>query len=484
MTFDEICRIISKWGDGMAKRYLTYVLTSFVLAVLVASFLPADWLLGFVFLTFILLIPSVVIRYPLRITVVSCEIAFACGILTAMISFHPLESIQNTLMKDPGATISGEIIDLGTNAAGTLTRCTVELDTVNGEDVSYFQRCSIYLYCDNEQSFSIGQKISGVFSYFDTPIAFGSGREDRVILSAYSDAVFENLSHNNGVAANLAKLRDMVQNQVCFGSEATIGMLRSVCFGEKDGLSSELYVSLRRIGLSHVMAVSGLHLSFAFFLFNYVLLAFHVPYRIRYLLGIPIVIAFTALVGFPLSCVRACIMLVLFCIAMALDLFPDSLTSLALAAFLIVFLNPLAVRDVGFLLSVSATAGIILLHAPIENFLFPKKINANYRIIGFYRKLTGIVACSIAASLATFAITIVVFRTFSLISPLSNLILIYPIQLMFMVGILMILFGWIPGVGMVFGLICDLLYQIIQAIANLLGALRLQAYQALILLEL
>ena len=145
------------------------------------------------------------------------------------------------------------------------------------------------------------------------------------------------------------------------------------------------------------------------------------------------------------------------------------MTSLSVAAFLIAFFNPFAVRDLGFMLSVTATFGILTMSAPIENFLFPKKLGNNHRVTWVYRKLTGAFSCSIAATVATFPIVAIAFGSVSLIGPFANVLLIYPLQWVFMMGILMLLFGWIPGIGIVLGFLCDILYRIIDLIADALG---------------
>ncbi len=455
----------------MTKRYLTYVLFSFLIAVFVCSFFAPHLLWKLIPILLLVMIPFVFIRVPFRATIVSCVIAVVAAIAVSFFSFNQVQAISDDLSADQPPIITGVVLDHGTNSAGDLTKYTVELRKIDGEKVSLFQRARIYLYCDNiTDVYSVGQYICGRFEYFDTPIDFGSGREDRVLFGAYSK---ENPQFIKGkaddVISALNKVRQTVQGQLRFGKAETNGFLKSICFGDKNTLDPEIYVSLKRAGLSHVMAVSGLHLSFAFLLFNFILLSFNVNYRVRYALGIPILIVFTALVGFPVSCVRACIMLTLFSLAMALDLFPDSLTALSVSAFLIVLFNPFAVRDVGFLLSVSATAGIILLYVPIENFLFPKKIHADYRLIGVYRKVIGVIACSVAASLATSVITITVFGSFSLIAPIANAVLIFPIQCLFILGILTVIFGWIPCVGVVFGWACDGIYVIVKWIANLFG---------------
>ncbi len=453
----------------MAKRYLMWVLGTFFIVLFLCSFVPASFYLSIFIAILLLFVPAIWIKYPVKKTVISCllsgliAMSFFCG---AQILAHKTEE----RLADRSVFLSGEVADVGSNAAGDLSRYKVRLKSIEGEKLRFYQQFFVYLYTD-EEGCTPGDNIEGTFKFYDTPLEFGAGREDRILLSAYQDGDELHFKPSEGISLYrvLYKVRSAVQSNIKYGSYDSQNLIRAVCFGDTDHLNPDLYVSLRRIGLSHVMAVSGLHLSFAVLLFNLLFILLGVHYRPRYLLGIFISLLFTAAVGFPLSCVRACVMLAIFSLGMALDLFSDGLTSLSVAAFLILLFNPFAVRDIGFLLSLSATAGIITMRAPIETFLFPKKIGKNHRLNKVYRDFTGIFSCSVAASVATFPITIVVFGSFSLLAPFANILLIYPIQGVFMLGILTVLLDWIPGIGALFGFVCDLLYKLIYAMATFLG---------------
>ena len=455
----------------MAKRYLMWVLGTFFIVLFLCSFAPASACLSITIAIFLMFIPAIVIKYSLKKTVIGCLISA----LTAVLLFFGTQTLAHQTEEqliDHSAFISGEITDVGSNAAGDLSRYKVRLKSIEGEKLKFYQQFFVYVYTDHEGHIP-GEKIEGTLKFYETPLEFGMGKEDRILLSSYLEGDELNFLPCDGrnLYRILYKLRCAVQNRIRYGSIDSQNLIRAVCFGDTDRLDPDLYVSLRRIGLSHVMAVSGLHLSFAVLLFNFLFILLGIHYRPRYLIGIFISLLFTAAVGFPLSCVRACVMLAIFSLGMALDLFPDGMTSLSVAAFLILLLNPFAVRDIGFLLSVSATAGIITMRSPIESFLFPKKISKNHRINKVYRDFTGVFSFSVAASVATFPITIVVFGSVSLLAPFANILLIYPIQGVFMLGILTVLLNWIPGIGALSGFLCDLLYKLIYAMAIVLGKL-------------
>ena len=455
----------------MTKRYLMWTLGTFFLSTFLFTFISGSiyfYIAGAIALLFV---PAILLRYPIKRTVVSCMIASLLALLLFTVSNRIISNIQEQLLQK-SVYVTGEIAETDVNSAGTLSKYKVHLQSVDGEKLPFYRRFYIYLYSDAKGHYP-GEQVSGTVDFFETSIEFGYGREDRVYVSGVQNKDELNFSpaKDFSIYQTLHSFRQSVISKLKYGSTKTIGLLKALCFGDKDFIDYDLYVSLRRIGLSHVMAVSGLHLSFAVLLFGLVFLVTGVNYRIRYIIGIFISIFFTVAVGMPLSCLRACVMLCIFSVGMAFDWFSDSLTSLSLAAFLVVLFNPYAVRDIGFLLSLSATFGIITLQAPIENFLFPKKIGKNHRIIGIYRKFTGVFACSVAAMITTLPITLIIFRSVSLIGPFANVILIYPLELMFMLGILIVSFNWIPGAGTAMGFVCNILYAIVDEVAQFLGKL-------------
>ena len=457
----------------MAKRFLMWLLATFVVTLFLCTFLSLKTALILAMICIIVLIPVAFLKFSLKPTVIGCLISAIASVALFVGTALPILRAETALL-DQECSIEGMVIELGRNAAKNLDRYQIRLTEVNEEPVSQILPFHIYLYTDSKEDYPPGSTVQGTVTFFDRSVTYGAGREDFVFASAYQEAdtlLFLSPSLSNW-RLKLHQFRTTVQNRIAYGTEKTQGLLRSICLGDKTELDPSLAVSLRRDGLSHVTAVSGLHLSFTVMLFNFLFLLLGIPYRIRYLLGILVAMFFTALVGFPLSCIRACVMLIIFSLGMALNLFADGLTSLSVAAFLIVLVQPLAVRDVGFLLSVLATGGIITLRAPIENFLFPKKIKERSpRINKVYRSITGILSCSVAVAITTLPVTLTVFGSVSLIAPLANAVLIFPLQLLFMLGIFMVLLGFIPGIGAAIGFACDLLYEGINGVAEFFGRL-------------
>ena len=454
----------------MSKRYLMWTLFSFLCACLLLSYIPQIPLLSCLIAGALIVGLFFAFRIPGRKLAVSCVVSFCVGFLF-FTAYQQVTLRQQNRLVDQEVEICGTVEEVGKNSAGDLNRYRVKVTDIAGDSLRFYQTVKTYLYTEPDIVAVPGDSFQGTVKFFDTPVEYGLGREDGVVVSAYlsnGNSQFAKAVRRNA-SGLLSRYRSAVQSRLRFGTVKTQGLLHSVCFGDKSAMDSGLRVSLRRLGLSHVTAVSGLHLSFAVLLFNLLFSMIGVHYRLRHCFNILVAVAFTALVGFPPSCIRACVMLTVYSLGVALGLFSDALTSLSFSAFIIVLLSPSSIRDVGFLLSVSATAGILTLYGPMENFMFPKKIFKKFKLNQIYRKFTGIFACSAAASVATLPIILVCFGSVSLIGPLANVVLILPLQLLFMLGMCTVLFGWIPYVGSVLGFLCDLLYWFVDAVATPIG---------------
>lgn len=137
------------------------------------------------------------------------------------------------------------------------------------------------------------------------------------------------------------------------------GILAALCFGQRDGVFPEVAAAFRGSGLSHLLVVSGLHLSM-------VALAVRRLFR-RFgmvgccLLTLCAVWLFALFVGLTPSVLRAAVMVSVWMVGCLLFCRSDGLNSLGLAAILLLVCRPYTLLDVGFQLSFAATMGVLVL---------------------------------------------------------------------------------------------------------------------------
>lgn len=134
------------------------------------------------------------------------------------------------------------------------------------------------------------------------------------------------------------------------------GLAASMFLGNRDYLKDDFYGSVKRLGLAHVIALSGMHLTvicamLSIFLSN-------IGAKASRLCTIPIVAFYIIITGFFASIVRAGIMLACYNLITFSKRATDQPTNLGLSAVLIVLVDPCSLFDIGFQLSVAAMLGV------------------------------------------------------------------------------------------------------------------------------
>lgn len=136
-------------------------------------------------------------------------------------------------------------------------------------------------------------------------------------------------------------------------------LARALVLGDVSQVPKRWIRGLRRAGLAHLLAVSGLH---AGILAGFVLLVtYRLPFLFRILLACASLICYLAVIGPRPGLVRSSGMAVLACFSIFLERPPQVGNMLAVAAVLLVAAQPDLVNDLGFQLTMSATAGIVYL---------------------------------------------------------------------------------------------------------------------------
>lgn len=206
------------------------------------------------------------------------------------------------------------------------------------------------------------------------------------------------------------------------------GLLRAMVLGDSGGVSEEDMSRFRQLGVSHILVVSGLHMTILAGFMQFLLCRFPIRKAVRNALTALVLVLFLALSGFQPSACRGAAMYGVLLLADSTGRRADSLNSLGLAVLLVCLFAPFSGGDLGFALSVLATLGIVVLYRPVYQVL------AGKRLAGLARRLWKPVAASLAvtaaALLGTFPVQLAVFGGLSLLTPLANLLLVFPSTLL------------------------------------------------------
>jgi len=219
-------------------------------------------------------------------------------------------------------------------------------------------------------------------------------------------------------------------------SKTTSPIYTALILGERQGITSKIREPFDRSGVSHIMAVSGLHLGLVAWLF-FISIRWLLSLSYRLALATDIrklaagittipVVAYGLLTGLQISTQRAMVMILVFLWSFIIGREKDGWSSLSLAALIILVLNGDALFTVSFQLSFVAVAGILwlapVIFSRIPKFNMDKEYFIKGRIIHSILTYTlGLIAVTIAATIMTMPLIAHHFHRFSMVALPANL---------------------------------------------------------------
>jgi len=232
-------------------------------------------------------------------------------------------------------------------------------------------------------------------------------------------------------------------------------ILQGIILGDKSAISQGIKDKFRMTGLSHIIAVSGMHVVILSSIVMSFLIYLGLWRRWAFWGSATFIIVYIVLTGLPSSAVRAGIMGIIYLAGQALGRQTMSLRIITLAGASMLLFNPLLLfYDIGFQLSFLAVLGLIYLEPGIRNFIkFLADKFLKVKIKEKFENALMIFTVTMAAQIFTLPIIIYNFGRFSLVSPLTN-VLIMPVIyyviffgfLSSLAGVLWGVFGWVLSV--------------------------------------
>ncbi len=199
------------------------------------------------------------------------------------------------------------------------------------------------------------------------------------------------------------------------------GYVQALLLGDKSRLSARIESAYRVCGLSHLLAVSGLHLSLICAALQRALTACRSRKRLSAVLMMLLVTAVMAVTGFSPSVVRAGCMYLLMLAGRLVSRKGEPLNFLGAAVLIMLLVHPFAAGSLSLLLSAGSVAGILLLGPYLQAAL--------YRLIKWYgrvgkalRGIAQLLAVTLSATMVSLPAQILVFGEVSLLSVLANLL--------------------------------------------------------------
>ncbi|MBO4734080.1 MAG: ComEC/Rec2 family competence protein [Clostridia bacterium] len=319
---------------------------------------------------------------------------------------------------------------------------TLNAEFVAVEDCEVSEKVTrVTAYCVNTEGIPENTKFIPYY-FFKKEIKCGDRFSAYVKLTSLEDNEYKALKFGNSVYmdckiikinekygensffAAVGKIRSYIKKTIGDNySDEDTAVLTALNTGDRSLLSDEFYSKVLTCGVSHVMVVSGLHISIIIGSIFLLIEKFFYNRYLKALTSLLLIFLICAVCGFTLSVLRAGCMFLFSAISPVFLRRNDSFNSLGSSVLLLVFISPLCVLSVAFWLSVLSTAAVVWV-APFYSELFIQKLKIKNVV---FKTLISILTVSVSAMLFTAPVSLTVFGYISLISPFAFLLLTYPV---------------------------------------------------------
>lgn len=430
---------------------------SYLFGLIAASFLGLGWIFPVAAATFATALLLYLLKKPL----------FAAGtaVFTAAMCVY---FIYSSVFYEPIVTFAGETVPIsGTIAAKTAPSNDVSSLVISAEIGGRTTLLSVFSADINAQigdNISFNAKLSlpadnAVFAeqaYFKTQEIYlkAASKGDITI----EKPLIKPLSYY------IAEYRGYIQSKITTALDGDEGaFLAATLLGNTSLLDNAAKNSMRRTGLAHYLAVSGMHLSLVGNLLMVFLNATSLKSRRRLKMALLLCVlaAFMLFYGFSASVLRSGFMLIVFYGADFFRRKANAWDSLGAALLLILIPSPFAAVDTGLLLSVSGTLGIAVVGKKV-NIAINKKLTHKHFI-----KVREAAVSALCAAVCTLPVSLLAFGGISVISPVVNLVFapFFDIALF-----CLIVFSILGGFGNILLLIAGAMAKIMLALINFFAA--------------
>lgn len=218
--------------------------------------------------------------------------------------------------------------------------------------------------------------------------------------------------------------------------EPASSLAKALLLSSRRETPAEINNIFARVGLSHVIAISGMHLVIIAWLLETFFIALGLSRKSVVWLVLGIILVYLYLTGLPGSGIRATLMIGLILIGRSLGRYSSAFYSLLLSAAILVAINPyILLYDIGWQLSFLAVLGLLCYVRFFNRILF---------FVPEVFKIREVLAVTLAAQVFTTPLILYYFGIFSLVAPLANFIILPISTLVLVLSLILGLVGFWP----------------------------------------
>ncbi len=263
------------------------------------------------------------------------------------------------------------------------------------------------------------------------------------------DVKVVNKNNTNIIELLANKVRNSMKGKIEQNiTDATSGLLSGMLIGDKSNLPKEIQEDFRNSSLSHILAISGMHVSYVMLGITFLISKMKFSKKMSKMITIVILLFFIILTGKTASVERACFMSVYAILASLLHKMANVLASISISILIILIINPYSILDIGLQLSYGGTLGIVLIYPILKKCKKSKKEKAKENkfqklIQKIKEKILDIIRLTVSANLVIFPIILYQYNTMSFTFIISNLLISSIIGIIIILGFMSVFASYI-----------------------------------------
>lgn len=382
------------------------------------------------------------------------------GLLLTAHTRQKLDRVH-TAYADREVTLTAEVEEVSASYYPGVVHAVLRVEPTGGEKIVFRVECVCMPKC------TAGERVQARFA-LEVPARTQqlSSYADGIALSGEYLSGMKHLGPSESFRAKTARFQKRLSAALRKGmAQGPAGVLAAMVLGDRTHLPKDLRSAYRAAGLSHVLVVSGMHVSI---LCGDVLgrllpnrkkrLRGYTGRRIRALFSAVLALLLVGVTGFTPSVLRAAGAVWLSALGVWVYGPPDALTSLGVAGVLMTVGNSYAVCDVGFQLSFAAVVGTLAGGAVVrrsqEVWEKQRAKKKRPRLRFWKRKALGLagslwetVCISACASMATFPVLVLRGMSTSLYALVSGAAVLWLVEPILLTGLGAALLGLVPALA-------------------------------------
>lgn len=403
------------------KRPFMYIVSALILGIISYYFIEINIYLTLILLALSTIINILFIKWNKSMKISLLILFYFLGILLIYFKFNSSQLIE---FVDMPVELQASIKEVKSSSEEE-GRYIARVDNVKSNEVYKKTSEKIVLKIIGSQQVGLGDKIS-FNAILRQPLTNTNPKLFNYKLGLLSENIYTNTTikdydivdidrENLGPMARFKKsFVNRVENALdTYLTGDSSSLMKAVILGKSSYLDEGSIEQFRDLGLSHILAVSGLHIGILTGVLVGVMAYLGINRKINISLTIMIIWFYAYLIGNPPSVIRANIMFSILLFAETFGQSYDSINTLFFALFIMLIINPFWIFNIGFQLSFIASFSIIYLTPKINGWLYSYKGN-----------LTRTLSSLLAIQIGLFPIQAYYFNRIPLISIFANLILV------------------------------------------------------------